>query len=136
MFYKIVLPERSEKKEKKIELKKKPKMSNVLDQIIMEDVAKNCPREFMEYHKCIAANHEDPTPCSYRQVDLSKCIKAKVPSVQKVLRNCSEKMQKYEQCVKDHMETKTINENCLGLLKEMRACAEKQMGAQMPINEM
>lgn len=110
-------------------------MSSFLDQFIMEDVAKNCPKQFMEYHKCISANHEDPSQCLYRQRDLSLCIKDKVPSIQKVMHNCSQQLSRYEACVREHMATRTINENCLGLLQEMRNCAEQQVGGTRPIND-
>lgn len=108
-----------------------------LDQFILEDVAKNCPREFMEYHKCISMNHDDPLQCDYRQRDLSKCIKLNVPSVQKVMKSCGEIMSNYEQCIRDNIDTRTINEKCVNLLKEMRACAEGQIdSSKRPINEM
>ncbi|QLL32161.1 hypothetical protein HG536_0C03300 [Torulaspora globosa] len=113
-------------------------MSNFLDQLIMEDVAKHCPQQFMQYHKCISNNHDDPSQCSYRRNDLSKCIHAKVPSVQKVMANCKDIMKKYEGCIKDNMASRTINENCLGLLAELRECAESQMEKDgvRPVNEM
>ncbi|CAR22116.1 Mix14p [Lachancea thermotolerans CBS 6340] len=111
-------------------------MSNALDQFIMEDVAKNCPQQFVEYHKCISKNKDDPGQCAFRQRDLSVCIKQKVPSVQKVMAKCGQLMQKYETCVRDNMETRTINENCLGLLQEMRTCAEKQVQGPSPINQL
>ncbi|SCU84006.1 LAMI_0C05776g1_1 [Lachancea mirantina] len=111
-------------------------MSNFLDQFILEDVAKNCPKQFVAYHKCISENHEDPSQCVFRQKDLAVCIKEKVPSVQKVMQNCGTQMARYEQCVRDHMATRTINENCLGLLEEMRQCAEKQVSGVRPINEL
>ncbi|KAH3901966.1 related to Mitochondrial intermembrane space cysteine motif-containing protein MIC14 [Saccharomycodes ludwigii] len=111
--------------------------SNVLDQIIMEDVARFCPNEFMEYHKCIKTNHEDPSQCVFRQVDLSTCIKKNVPSVQKIMAECGSIMQNYENCVRDNMETRTINENCLGLLADMRKCASNQVDlSKRPLNEM
>jgi len=99
----------------------------VLDQIIMEDVSYSCPQEFMQYHKCISENHDDPSKCAYRQQDLSKCIKTKVPSIMKIMDVCGSIMQKYEGCIRENMEKRTINENCMGLLNEMRKCAMDQI---------
>ncbi|AAS50674.1 ABL097Cp [Eremothecium gossypii ATCC 10895] len=110
---------------------------SALDQFVMEDVAKHCPNEFMQYHKCISMNHEDPSQCDFRQRDLAVCIKQKVPVVQDIMKHCSAQMQRYEQCIRDHMESRTINENCLGLMAEMRSCAERQTaGKARPINEL
>ncbi|OEJ90870.1 Mitochondrial intermembrane space cysteine motif-containing protein MIX14 [Hanseniaspora osmophila] len=100
---------------------------SVLDQIIMEDVSFNCPQQFMAYHKCISENHEDPSKCAFRQQDLSNCIKTSVPSVMKIMKTCGPIMQKYETCLRDNMESRTINENCIGLLNEMRQCAMNQI---------
>lgn len=112
-------------------------MASALDQFIMEDVAKNCPQQFVEYHKCVSKNRDDLSQCAYRQRDLAACIKQKVPSVQKVMSNCGSLMSKYEQCVRDNMESRTINEKCMGMLEEMRNCAEKQVqGEPSPINQM
>lgn len=40
---------------------------------------------------------------------------------------CSEPMKKYDQCIRDNMGTRTINENCLGFLQDLRKCAELQV---------
>lgn len=113
-------------------------MSNFLDQLIMEDVAAHCPQQFMEYHKCISQNHDDPSQCQFRQKDLSKCIKDNVPSVRRVMEKCADHMKMYESCIRDNMETRTINENCLKYMKGLRECAENQMekDGTRPINEM
>ncbi|SCU78583.1 LANO_0A03378g1_1 [Lachancea nothofagi CBS 11611] len=111
-------------------------MSNALDQFIMEDVAKNCPQQFIEYHKCVSKNREDPSQCAFRQKDLSVCIKQNVPSVQKVMSHCGSLMAKYESCLRENMESRTINEKCVPLLLEMRECAEKQVSGPSPINQM
>ncbi|CEP61192.1 Mix14p LALA0_S02e08790g [Lachancea lanzarotensis] len=112
-------------------------MSNALDQFIMEDVARNCPQQFMEYHKCVSKNREDPTLCAYRQRDLSMCIRQKVPSVQKVMSHCGSLMAQYETCLRENMDSRTINENCIPLLNKMRQCAEAQIqDTPSPINEL
>lgn len=104
----------------------------------MEDVAAHCSKEFMEYHKCVSKNHDDPSQCVYRRNDLSKCISAKVPTVQRVMSQCGDIMKKYESCIKENMASRTINENCLGILADLRSCAESQMqkDGTRPINEM
>lgn len=109
-----------------------------LDQFIMEDVARYCPREFVAYHKCISANRDDLQQCSFRQKDLSSCIKDKVPSVKRVMDNCGELMQNYQKCVKDNMESRSVN-NCVPLLEQMRSCASQhamQGTTTRPVNEM
>ncbi|CDH16165.1 related to Mitochondrial intermembrane space cysteine motif-containing protein MIC14 [Zygosaccharomyces bailii] len=108
-----------------------------LDQFIMEDVAANCPREFVAYHKCVSSNRDDPSQCAFRQKDLSQCIKGKVPSVQRVMDNCGSLMHNYETCVRNNMASGTINEQCTGLLEQMRSCASQHaMKGPRPINEM
>ncbi|AMD20982.1 HEL299Wp [Eremothecium sinecaudum] len=110
---------------------------SALDQFVMQDVAKHCPKQFMEMHKCIAQNRDDPSQCNFRQKDLATCIKQKVPSVQAIMSNCGDKMNDYQQCITDNMESRTINENCLGYLEEMRKCASKWVeGKTLPINEL
>lgn len=113
-------------------------MSNFLDQLIMEDVAAHCPKELMEFHKCISENHDDPSRCSYRRKDLSQCIQTNVPSVKRVVTTCGGIMKKYEDCIKENMATRTINENCIVFIKELRECAESQLkkDGTRPINEM
>lgn len=108
-----------------------------LDQFIMEDVAANCPREFVAYHQCVASNREDPSQCAFRQKDLSQCIRGKVPSVQRVMDHCGPLMQSYEACVRSNMDNGTVNEQCIGLLEQMRSCATQHaMQGARPINEM
>ncbi|SCU80382.1 LADA_0B07030g1_1 [Lachancea dasiensis] len=111
-------------------------MSSSLDQFIMEDVAKNCPQQFMEYHKCVAKNREDPSQCGFRQRDLAVCIRQKVPSVQKVMSHCGSLMANYEACVRENMESRTINEKCIPLLNQMRECAQQQIRGASPVNHM
>ncbi|CAI4057925.1 Mix14p SKDI_04G2620 [Saccharomyces kudriavzevii IFO 1802] len=102
-------------------------MSDILDEIIIEDVVANCPQEFLQYHKCIRDNEENPAKCQDGRLTLSKCIKEKVPSVRSIMRQCSEPMKKYERCIRDNMDSKTIAENCLGFLQDLRNCAESQV---------
>lgn len=107
-----------------------------LDQFIMEDVARYCPREFVEYHKCVSSNRDDLQQCSFRQKDLARCIQGKVPSVKRVMEKCGSLMQNYEKCLRDNIDTRTVN-NCVPLLEQMRSCAsEHALQGTRPINEM
>ncbi|CCE65674.1 hypothetical protein TPHA_0M01000 [Tetrapisispora phaffii CBS 4417] len=111
-------------------------MSSILDELVMEDVALHCPVDFIEYHKCISKKDEGED-CSILQTKLATCIKTKVPSMQKILNNCSDKMTSYQDCIMKNRESRTINENCLGILDELRECARKQVAHDpLPINEM
>ncbi|AJV04060.1 Mic14p [Saccharomyces cerevisiae YJM1401] len=102
-------------------------MSDILDEIVIEDVVANCPQEFLQYHKCIRDNEENPGKCKDGRMTLSTCIREKVPSVKSIMSECSKPMKKYDQCIRDNMGTRTINENCLGFLQDLRKCAELQV---------
>ncbi|EDO17585.1 hypothetical protein Kpol_1061p7 [Vanderwaltozyma polyspora DSM 70294] len=112
-------------------------MSGVLDEIIMEDVAANCPEQFINYHKCISQPNQEFSNCRTYQVQLSECIRTEVPSLQKIMKNCGDLMKNYETCIRANMESRTINEQCTPLLNQLRDCAFKQVeGNKLAINEM
>lgn len=111
-------------------------MADILDEIIMEDVASHCPVEFIEYHNCLSNPNKENLDCSKYQVTLSNCIKVNVPSVKKIIKNCGELMKIYESCIINNREAKTINQECLPILDQLRDCASKQLDGKLPINEM
>lgn len=88
-------------------------MSQFLDQILLDDIAKNCPQEFLNFHKCMSQPEKQ---CVEEQMGLSKCIKTLVPSFQKIQGVCAGKLQAYEACLKSKGQ-------CQNDLQELRDCA-------------
>ncbi|CAH6722648.1 mitochondrial intermembrane space cysteine motif-containing protein Mix14p [[Candida] jaroonii] len=87
-----------------------------LDQILLDDIAANCPQEFLKFHQCLS---NPSNPCSTEQINLSKCIKTQVPSFQKIQGICAGKLQAYEACLK----IKKSQNGCKDDLQELRDCA-------------
>ncbi|CAN3353779.1 hypothetical protein DICA3_A09362 [Diutina catenulata] len=96
-------------------------MSSVLDQILMEDIARWCPQAFLEFHQCMS---KDDTDCTTAQYNLAKCIKTQVPSFQKIQSVCAGKLQAYEACIVTNKGT----ERCKHELSQLRDCAFDQVG--------
>ncbi|ODV58844.1 Mix14p ASCRUDRAFT_16845, partial [Ascoidea rubescens DSM 1968] len=76
-------------------------MSGVLDQILLEDIARNCPQEFLDYHKCVSQNHKNgnASACVENQRKLTYCIKNNVPAFKKIQENCLGRLKDYEGCL-------------------------------------
>ena len=93
-------------------------MSGLLDQILMEDIARNCPKQFLAFHKCMG----DPqgSNCGTEQVQLAVCIKGQVPAFQKIQGECGGRLQAYEACLKN---ARGDTKRCEGDLKILRKCA-------------
>lgn len=98
-------------------------MSNILDQLLMEDIARYCPTAFVSYHNCISSNRSDPTVCNKQQFELSQCIKSEVPSLKQILTECDSKLKNYSECM-----MKGKGKGCELELKEIRECAEQFVG--------
>ncbi|KAH3682907.1 hypothetical protein WICPIJ_006122 [Wickerhamomyces pijperi] len=98
-------------------------MSNFLDQLLMEDIARYCPTTFVAYHKCISANRTNPAACNKEQFELSQCIKSDVPSLKLILTECDSKLKNYSDCM-----MKGEGKGCEDSLKEIRDCAEQFVG--------
>ncbi|KAK6465498.1 hypothetical protein DFJ63DRAFT_23674 [Scheffersomyces coipomensis] len=94
--------------------------SGLLDQILLEDIARYCPHQFLSFHNCLSKPDPDPDFCQSQQVELSKCIKRSVPSFQKIQNECRGKLQAYEACLKIN-NSKT--EKCSQDLSDLRDCA-------------
>ena len=91
--------------------------SGVLDQILLEDIARYCPEPFLGFHKCMSDPKKD---CNQEQFILASCIKTQVPSMQKIQGVCAGKLQAYEACLKTNNAKPS---KCQGDLDELRACA-------------
>lgn len=94
-------------------------MSAVLDQIMLEDVARCCPQQFLAFHQCMSKPPLE-ADCVHEQRNLSRCIKTGVPAFQKVHKMCAGKLQTYEACLRSN------NSNvgpCDPDLKALRECA-------------
>lgn len=99
-------------------------MSAVLDQAMFEDIAKNCPNQFLAFHKCMSKPPEE-ADCVQEQVDLSRCVKTKVPVFQQIQATCGGKLQAYEACLRMNQ---SDQKKCGHELQSLRACAEKVVG--------
>ncbi|RLV95249.1 Mitochondrial intermembrane space cysteine motif-containing protein MIX14 [Spathaspora sp. JA1] len=92
----------------------------LLDQILLEDIARNCPHEFLAFHQCMTLPEPDPEQCSQQQQQLAKCIRTAVPSFQKIQGECAGKLQVYETCLRiNNSNTKA----CSSELQSLRNCA-------------
>lgn len=93
-------------------------MSGLLDQILMEDIARNCPQQFLAFHKCMG--NPQGSNCGQEQVDLASCIKSQVPAFQKIQGECAGMLQAYEACLKN---AGGNTKRCQGDLQSLRKCA-------------
>ncbi|CAK9441487.1 uncharacterized protein LODBEIA_P53550 [Lodderomyces beijingensis] len=91
-----------------------------LDQILLEDIARYCPSQFLAFHQCMASPQPDPESCLKQQVSLTKCIKTAVPSFQKIQSQCSGKLQAYEACLKINRSNEA---KCTHELEDLRSCS-------------
>lgn len=91
--------------------------SGLLDQILLDDIAKCCPQQFLEFHQCMS---KPDLNCDLQQVNLARCIKTKVPSFQKIQGICAGKLQAYEACLRTNGNN---TKRCQADLDELRECA-------------
>lgn len=93
-------------------------MSNALDQLMLEDIARHCPQQFLAFHQCMS---KPPTEadCVLEQKNLSRCIKTSVPVFQKIHGICAGKLQVYEACLKTNGKAARCEQD----LKALRDCA-------------
>uniref|UniRef100_A0A060TB15 ARAD1D24398p n=1 Tax=Blastobotrys adeninivorans TaxID=409370 RepID=A0A060TB15_BLAAD len=105
-------------------------MSLLLDQALVEDVAKYCPAQFLEYHKCLGGG--DASKCLEQQDKLAKCVKTDVPSFVKILNECGDKLKAYENCIRDNM---SMRSKCFDLLQEVRQCSAKSINAKASLDK-
>ncbi|CCH62246.1 hypothetical protein TBLA_0G03090 [Henningerozyma blattae CBS 6284] len=107
--------------------------SNVLDEIVMEEVALNCPQQFITYHKCLSSNED----CNASRKELSNCIENKVPSIQKIMTNCQTLLNNYNNCIRKNWEKgesdTSIDQLCSKELDSLRECSSNQLKGTKPI---
>lgn len=94
--------------------------SGLLDQILLEDIARHCPQQFLAFHQCMSKPKPDPRECALEQYNLAGCIKKDVPAFQKIQGICAGKLQAYEACLKM---TGNSNTRCADDLQSLRDCA-------------
>lgn len=92
--------------------------SGLLDQILLEDIARHCPQQFLSFHQCMTKPVEDPNQCQAEQVQLAGCIKGEVPSFHRIQGICSGKLQAYDACLRMNGPNK-----CADDLQALRDCA-------------
>ncbi|EGW32106.1 uncharacterized protein SPAPADRAFT_55636 [Spathaspora passalidarum NRRL Y-27907] len=92
----------------------------LLDQILLEDIARHCPHQFLAFHQCMTLPEPDPNQCAQQQQQLAKCIRTAVPSFHKIQGECAGKLQVYEACLRiNNSNTKA----CTSELQSLRKCA-------------
>lgn len=92
----------------------------LLDQVLLEDIARHCPQQFLKFHQCMTQETPDPNYCVPQQVNLAKCIKYEVPAFQKVQNECASKLKDYENCLRGSENDTT---KCNTELQSLRDCA-------------
>ncbi|VVT56200.1 uncharacterized protein SAPINGB_P004890 [Magnusiomyces paraingens] len=100
-------------------------MSMLLDQALVEDVARFCPNYFLAYHQCLAKG--DASKCLKEQEQLSSCVRTEVPSFVKILSECAHHMKEYENCIKENTNIRT---KCFDQLQAVRQCSAKSINAK------
>lgn len=91
-------------------------MSSVLDQVLLEDIAKFCPVSFLSFHQCMLTDKD----CNEEQAVLAKCIKTKVPSFEKIHTKCDGLLRSYESCL---TKNESDTAKCKSELEALRSCS-------------
>lgn len=91
-----------------------------LDQILLEDIARNCPVQFLAFHTCMSKPDPDPEYCNNEQVLLQSCIKKDVPSFQRIQGVCAAHLKTYESCLRSN---NSDTSKCKDQLGSLRLCA-------------
>lgn len=102
-------------------------MSLLLDQRLVEEIAACCPDQFLTYYNCLGKG--DASKCFEDQKKLSDCVTTQSPSFKKIIANCSEQMNIYEDCIKEHPDFRT---RCFDKLSDMRACVRSVLEVRKP----
>lgn len=91
-------------------------MSSLLDQVLLEDIAKFCPTSFLRFHQCMSTDKD----CGQEQAELARCIKSKVPSFEKIHQNCDGLLKDYESCL---VKSESDTSKCKDDLEALRNCS-------------
>lgn len=94
--------------------------SGLLDQLLMDDIARHCPQQFLAFHQCLGKKDPGPENCEPEQMALAKCIRQGVPAFQRIQGVCAGRLQAYEACLK--MNGSDVKK-CAGDLEVLRDCA-------------
>lgn len=109
-------------------------MSRVLDQIVMEDVARNCPKPFLDYQNCMQSPEvKDKRECIKYQTALQKCVQEEVPTFQTIQTKCGAVISKYEACLRKNRTN--YSSECFNELKALRVCASGQVGGDTQLEK-
>lgn len=104
--------------------------SRVLDEFIIQEVARTCPEPFLGFHKCM----EDPaitdkSACATYQRSLQQCIKTQVTVYRHIENTCADKIHNYQDCIMKDNESNSSSK-CYLQLKELRECAMGVIGEE------
>lgn len=102
--------------------------TRVLDEYIIQEVARTCPESFLGYHRCMEdPSITDKSKCSKFQRDLQDCVKNQVTVYHTIETNCSDVIQKYQNCIMKDTEGNSSSK-CYSELKNLRECAMGVIG--------
>jgi hypothetical protein len=97
--------------------------SRVLDEFIIQEVARTCPESFVGFHRCLDdPSVKDKSECGKHQAALQKCIKTKVTVYRHIENSCSDNIIKYQDCLMKDTEGNSSSK-CYTQLKDLRECA-------------
>lgn len=97
--------------------------SRVLDEFIIQEVARTCPESFLGYHTCMEdPSVQDKAQCSQHQLALQKCIKTKVTVYKQIEKSCSSAINRYQDCLVKDTDGNSSSK-CFPQLKDLRECA-------------
>lgn len=97
--------------------------SRVLDEFVIQEVARTCPESFLAFHKCMDdPSIKDKAECDKHQLALQTCIKNEVTVYHRIEKNCSKAIMKYQDCLMKDTEGNSSSK-CYNRLTELRSCA-------------
>ncbi|KAG0689313.1 hypothetical protein C6P40_005208 [Pichia californica] len=97
--------------------------SRVLDDYIIQEVARQCPEPFLGFHRCMDdPSITDKSKCANFQHDLQKCVKTQVTVYHRIESKCSKIIDKYQNCLLKDTDGNTTSK-CYTELKDLRECA-------------
>lgn len=97
----------------------------LLDQVLMEDIARQCPQKLFAFHQCMQ-QPQSVASCVDEQKALTECIK-EVPAYNRIQGQCADKLQEYELCLRGSSGAVLV---CQPQLKALRECSAKALDAK------
>lgn len=95
-------------------------MSQILDQLLLEDIAAGCPQQLLQFQRCMQLASGDISQCWDQQRVLAGCLKTNVPLMQRIRAECAAYLRQYEDCLRANMDKVVV---CEPVLQDLRACA-------------